>query len=1327
MPPLPIKPGGLKSAPISYSQERLWLMHQIDPGLRAYNQIYLYRLSGRVSIPALEQALNEILRRHEALRTAIAVENGEPHQVVVPYAPMSLPVVDFSDFPEEEREAKALKFADDEGYKPFDLKRAPLLRIRLLVMGEKRHFLLFNVHHIAFDGWSARIFSTELEHFYKAFLEERAPTLAEPPVQYTDYAIWQREWMAGEVLDKHLAYWKKQLAGELPALDLPLDRPRPPVRKYAGARISALLDPALEDSLRAFCQRERITPFMLLLAAFDVLLFRYTGQEDMIVACPFANRPRPELENLVGYFVNTLPLRTDLSGNPTFRELLARVRKLTLEAFAFQALPLDRLVTEINPDRDPHRSTIFQVQINMHNFPMGKQRPEGSLLTELVVEDPAAPLDLSYEIVDQNDQLRCQFRYDTDLFEEATIRRLLRHYLILLRAALEDPDARVGDLPLLSPEERHQILVEWNNTRTDFPADICVHQLVEAQAVKTPDASAVICDGEQVTYRQLNRRANRLANSLLDRGVGAETLVGIYLPRSINSIVAQLGILKAGGAYLPLDMNYPGERIRFILEEAKPALVITDRSLADGLSLPEEQRLYLEGDLGGGEDGGEENLPCRIEPHNLAYVIYTSGSTGRPKGVMIPHRGLINYLVQMAVTYALREGERILAQSSLSFDASGRSTLGPLTFGGCVVMINDAEMGDPAALLRTVAVHRVTGILSIVPTMLKAMTEMALQTGFCDHNLHLVLVSGEALQAVDARRARQAFGPGVRLFNVYGPTECTMTTTAYPLTGELPKHQMVVPIGRPIANTRVYVLDKNLSPVPIGVKGELHIGGMGVGRGYLNRPDLTAEQFIRDPFNSAEDERLYKTGDLARYMPDGSLEFLGRIDTQVKIRGNRVELGEIESVLSQHPAVREAAVILREDMPSGPHLVAYLTTQTGIEISDNSLREFLSERLPIYMIPMLFITLPALPLTPNRKIDRRALPYPDVLPETAGIPPRTETERSLVEIWKRILGIEKVGVRDDFFALGGHSLMAVSLFTEIEHRFGVRLPLALLMSNGTIEKLAAFLEGRTETITFPVMLALQPDGTKPPLFIAPGIHGVVLYLRDFARNLADDRPVYGFQFADLDAELTRNLRIEDLAARFVAEMRKIQPVGPYRLGGHSFGGYVAIEAARLLFNSGEQVAALILFDTLPPGPRRQASIADRVTLHLDNLRSLKWQERVIYLRARLENMLFKAMWIDQFRKIAQRWGMIASISRQTFKFARYIYTPPPYQGDMILFKVSDRPWYVRWDPMDHWAQFVSGRIETCVVPGGHFDMLAEPNVKEVARLARERLDFNGRS
>ncbi len=1164
--------------PLSFAQQRLWFFDQLIPNSPIYNIPTALQFHGHLDRVALEKSLNEIVRRHEVLRTTFAIADGQPVQVIAPVVEDSTlehhylqQEIDFSQFSEPNRQLAAQRLITAEAQRPFNLEQGPLLRVTLLHLAEQEYILLVTIHHIISDGWSLSILMRELMVLYDTFSQGKSSPFPVLPIQYADFALWQQQWLQGELLKDKLAYWQRQLGGSLPVLQLPSDKTRPPVQSFKGAQQPFALSSTLTEALKTFARQEGATLSMTLLAVFKTLLYRYTGQEDILVGLPIANRQRPELEGLMGFFVNTLVLRTDLSGNPTFRQLLARVREVTLEADAHQDLPFEKLVEALQPERELSRNPLFQIAFVMAP-PMPVLAPPWSD-SQLDIDTGTAKFDLTLAFNERPGGLLGAFEYSTDLFEADAIARMVGHLQTLLEGILANPDQSIAVLPLLTPSEWQQ-MQSWNQTQADY-AQGCIHQIFEAQVEKTPDAVAVVLGNQQLTYGELNTKANQLAHYLQTLGVGTEVLVGICVERALYTLIGILGILKAGGAYLPLDPAYPAERLAFMLEDAQVPVLLTQQSLGidqtHNKSLQKTTIVYL--DNWEANIGGEKNPVSRVTSNNLAYTIYTSGSTGKPKGVLLTHRGLCNLATAQQQLFNVQPDNRVLQFASLSFDASIWEIVMTWVAGATLVLAQRDDLLPGTTLLKLLRDQQIA-IVTLPPSALAVLPAEELP------DLQTIIVAGEACPPELVKR----WATGRRFFNAYGPTESTVCATV----AECIPGDNKLPIGYPIANTQVYILDAHLQPVPVGVPGEIYIAGVGLARGYLNRPELTAEKFILKkaegefltphsslltPHSSLRtqdsQERLYKTGDLARYLPDGNVEYLGRIDNQVKIRGFRIELGEIEAVLSQHPDVREAIAMAREDIPGDKRLVAYIIskqkpnrvpyeseclaelngygtvklktedisvggaclvgvpemsvaqhlclcltlpdtseaqwfsgnivwqqgTRAGIQFqlspseqgvlnqsveyllktggflkvlqrtAVESFRSFLKQKLPDYMVPSSFMFLNALPQTPNGKVDRKRLPAPENLRlqlDTTYAAPQTDIEQAIASVWQKVLQVDKVGLHDNFFDLGGHSLRMAQVHTQLCEVLQQKVSMVELFQYPTISALAKHLSQESE-------------------------------------------------------------------------------------------------------------------------------------------------------------------------------------------------------------------------------------------------------------------------
>lgn len=1044
--------------PVSFAQERLWILDQMQPGNPAYNIPAAVRLKGRLGVGALEKALNEIITRHEALRTTFDYLEGRPVQVIKPADEGSLPVIDLRTTEESVREAKALRLAARLAGAPFDLKSGPLLRTALIKLDEHDHLLLLTMHHIISDGWSSYVLIREIATLYDAFLNSRQSPLPKLRVQYPDFADWQRQWLQGEALDERLSYWKRQLGGALPVLQLPTDWPRPPVQSFRGANEPLALGKQLTDKLKALSQQESVTLFITLMAAFNVLLFRYTDQEDILIGTPAANRNDEELEGLIGCFVNPVVLRTDLSGDPSFRRLLDRVRRVVLEADSHQDAPFVKLVEQLQPERDLSRPPLFQIMLSLQNAPRPAWNLPALAFTSFEIDSGSSELDLLLVINDSEQGLNGFMQYDTDLFEADTIRRMLDHFAVLLEEAVTDPEQRISSMPLLTEARRRLMLAELNDTNGEYIDNVCIHHLFEAQAERTPDVTAVICEDQHLTYSQLNQRANQVAHYLRRLGAGPDSVVGLCMERSLEMVVALLGILKAGAAYLPLDSQYPQERLTFMIEDSRAQILLTQERLLNSIPRRQENLISIDTEWKTISGERDENPSSAVRPGNLAYVIYTSGSTGRPKGTMIQHESLVSYTETATAGYGIAHTDRVLQFCSISFDISAEEIFPCLTRGATLVLRTDWMLDSVSMFLNTVDCWSVS-VLSLPTAYWHEITaSLGTEVEELSPSLRLIIIAGE--RALPQRLAtwHAHVGRRTRLINTYGLTESTIISTLGELTeadgagGRLRE----VPVGRPIRNTQVYILDRNLQPVPVGVPGEIYIGGLLLARGYFDRPDVTSERFIPNPFGSLPGGRIYKTGDLARYLPDKNIEFLGRNDNQVKIRGFRVELSEIESTLGRHPFLRDA-VVIAQDAGGEKRILAYVVARPGRAPTTGELRSFLRRELPEYMMPSAFIVIDALPLTPNGKLDRAALPAPDGLRPSLEVdyaPPRTTLEQNITMIWQEVLKVETVGIHDNFFDLGGHSLRIIQLRNKLQSILGKEISIVELFTYPTVNSLA---------------------------------------------------------------------------------------------------------------------------------------------------------------------------------------------------------------------------------------------------------------------------------
>jgi amino acid adenylation domain-containing protein len=1068
-----------RDLPLSFAQARLWFLNQLEGESGNHSIPMSLRLFGSLNIPALEMAVQEIVQRHEALRTNFRLVNDSPVQVINSYNKISIPLIDLQHLSENEQSTEVEYLANKDFESPFDLKNGLLLRATLLRLGEQLHVLLVTTHHIVSDGWSMGVFVRELSVLYEAFCAGKPSPLPPLPIQYADFAYWQREWLSGDVLQKQLNYWKQQLAGVPPLLELPTDRPRPSVQTERGSFEEFELSQELTTKLKALSHESGVTLFMTLLAAFVTLLSRYSGQEDIVIGSLIANRNRSAIESLIGFFVNVLALRTQLQGNPTFLELLERVQKMTLAAYDHQDLPFEKLVEELQPERSLSHAPLYQVMFVLQNASNQELELPGLTISPFEIGEVMAKDDLLLSMEETDTGLKGGLVYKSDLFDPATIQRMVAHFQNLLENIVANPQQHIHQLPLLNTTEQNQLLLDWNQTTADFPLEQTFHQLFEAQVARTPDAVAVVFENQQLTYQQLNTRANIWARHLVEQGVEAEKIVALICDRNLDFLTAMLAVFKAGGAYLPLNPHHPPERLHQVLSQSQVPLVLASSCWASKVSPvvsdldTPPQLLYLDPLDSLAKES--ENLAVRCSPDNLAYVIYTSGSTGQPKGAMLEHRGMLNHLYAKITDLQLSATDVIAQTAAQTFDISIWQFLSALLVGGRVEIVPSETTADPAELLPLIQ-HQQVSILEIVPSLLRMMLQHIEQDGNTKTNLpelRWILLTGETLPPQLCRQWFQHY-PTIPMMNAYGPTECSDDVTHYPIYQPPEEAVLNLPIGRPISNTHLYILDNHLQPVPIGVAGELYVGGAGVGRGYLNNPELTQQTFIENSFTPSG--RLYKTGDKARYLPNGNIEFLGRIDYQVKIRGFRVELGEIEAVLNKHPQLQNAAVTVWEEQPGNQHLVAYVVTNEEHSITNNQVRDFLKEKLPDYMVPSVVVLLEKMPLTPNGKIDRRSLPVPDIQSSYRAnfVAPRNPTQEVIAGLWSEVLNLQQIGIHDNFFELGGHSLLGTQIISRLRSLFQIDIPLRRLFESPTIAELSEFINTTRHADSGLIESAIEP-------------------------------------------------------------------------------------------------------------------------------------------------------------------------------------------------------------------------------------------------------------
>ncbi len=1321
-----------KIYPLSYSQQALWFLHQLAPENAAYNITFSARINTCVNTPALQRAFQILIARHPSLRTTFSIKNGKLSQEIHSYQDLSFTELDASTWSEDELNQWVVN-----AYKhPFNLTQRPLLRVSLLTRSNQDYIFLVTLHHIICDEWSLRILLEELQSLYLAEKDGSTASLPSTSHEYTDYVKWQTEMLASSTGKQLQEYWQKQLAGEIPILNLPIDRPRPPIQTYQGASSTFKLKEELAQQLYKLAQTEKVDPYIIILSAFQLLLYRYTTQEDILVGLITTGREKTKFIRTVGHFVNPVVLRTNFSKNLTFKAFLHQVHNTVSDAIAHQNYPFPLLVNQLQPNRDPSRSPLFQVSfvvqdtqsqeltsLLMPNQTQTRINWGGLEFEPFQISQQEGQFDLTLEVVDTRETIWGVLKYNTDLFDAATIDRIAENLQTLLKNIIENPLQPIFQLPLLSQAEENQVLREWNSTQIECSHNICFHQLFHAQAEQTPDVVAVVCEGEHLTYRELNHQANQLAHYLQNLGVEPEVLVGIYMERSLDIIVGLLGILKAGGAFVPLDPAYPQERLAFILSDSQVSVLLTQQKLLTKLPQHEAQTVCLDKDWKTISKFEKKNPVKDSRSDNLAYMIYTSGSTGKPKGVLIEHKGMLNHLYAKILELNLTDADIVAQNASQSFDISVWQFFAALLVGGRVHIFKDEITHDPAQILAQVQHQRIS-ILEIVPSLLQAMLK---QVEFCDRYYNLstlrwLLLTGETLPPELCIQWLNDY-PDIPMLNAYGPTECSDDVAHYPIYQSPGSEILNIPIGHSVANMQLYVLDSHLQPLPIGVIGELYVGGVGVGRGYLNRAERTAEVFVPNPFALTPGERLYKTGDLARYQPNGNVEFLGRLDYQVKIRGFRIELGEIEAVLAQYQGMRETAVIAYENHLGGKSLVAYIVLKQEQSLSITDLRHFLKQKLPEYMLPETFVRLEALPLTPNGKIDRHALHAPDSYTnnlEKDCIAPRDFLEFQLVQIWKEVLNVQDIGVKDNFFDLGGNSLLVIRLSAQIQQQFKKNLPLTTLLQHATCEQLSIILRQHVDSLPLsPLVTIQQSHAKKPPMFCVHPDDGNILCYADLAHHLSANQPVYGLQATGLTEEQKPFIRIEDIASQYIKALQTVQAHEPYLIVGWSFGGLVAFEMAQQLQAQGQEVSILALLNTYIPSLAFEflaeqddlALLIDllfkNVPCSLNHLRRLRPDKQIISVieQAKQINLIPLDYGIEQAKRLLQ-------LYKSHRRFAQN-YRPQPYKGRMSFFKASEKTLTFSQDPTLGWGKLVKG-IEIYEVPGNHHTIIHKPHVQTLA-------------
>ena len=1287
--------------PLSPDLEQLWLHDRLAGGAPVNNESVTIHKRGPLDPVVLERCFNEIARRHEIWRSAFPMIDGKVIQRIDSNVQASLPFIDLSHLPVGEREAEAIRIATEDACRPFDLNVAPLFRVLLVRYSEAYHRIYLTVHRLIFDCATIdHVLIGELASLYNAYSTGQPSPLPELHFQYSDYAAWKRRQSAGGSPLAQMEYWRQILSGDLPPLELPTDLPRPATSTWRSGMEICSIPAQLIEALKELGRSEGATLYMTLLAAFQVLLSRYSGGDEIIIGGKTNTRTRPEFEPLVGSFVNTIVFRSHIGGGPSFREFLGQVKGTVLGALAHSEIPFDDVVRELAPKRDSNRYPIFQVLFSMR-APYG-DFPEGWNVTDMEVHSGASCFDLFIEFLEHPQGLTGRFVYSTDLFDRATIQRFQKNFQVLLQELVSNPDQAVSEAQLLTAEERHTLLVDWNNTSKSFPR-LLIHELFEDQVERSPDRPALVFRGQQLTYAELNARSNKLARHLRQHGTASGSLVGVYLERSFEMVVALVAILKSGAAYVPYDPDLPLSRLNTMIEDSHPVCVITQQKLSGNLAGYTGDTLLLDSgcEVIDGQPGSNLRIP--VDPRDAIYAIYTSGSTGVPNAAINTHEAVANRILWMQDQYPLGTSDRILQKTPYSFDVSVWEFFWPIVTGATLVIAEPGRHGDSAYVADLVSAAGITAI-HFVPSMLREFLDAPNLAG-CG-SLKRVFSSGEALPP----DLRQKFYRllEAELHNLYGPTEAAVDVTYWDCANPMPC--ATVPIGRPIANVKAYILDRHLAPVPIGVAGELHLGGVAIARGYLNRPELTAARFIPDPFDKNPHARLYKTGDRARFLADGNIEYLGRLDTQVKLHGIRIELGDIETTLLER--VRAAAVVLREDGSGGPRLVAYVIPNEP-ELDVPALRVYLRERLPGYMIPAAFVAVKSLPKTTSGKLDKKALPAPELEPISREfVPPSDEIEERLANLWQDLLSVPSISVTDNYFDLGGHSLLALKLFSDIKFCFQIDLPLATLFYAPTVRAMAATIRDSGARQTASPVVPIQPKGNKPAIYCIGPLNGEVILFRRLALELGQDQPLYGLQPFSLVDRLST---VETLAASYIEQLRQWGERRPFCLMGYSFGGLVAVEMARQLRKIGAEPPIVALIDSsYLAGSKAQEPWRDRLRRYRHHV------DQIAHGAKGLGSLVERMRWhsLRLIHRVSTNIGVeppkIANdISRRQL-LAGENYRAKPYPGRVYVFKAESRPEFFGADPDLGWGKVLSDLwIEE--VPGDHGTINTGTNLKVLAR------------
>jgi len=1331
---IPHLENGSNIYPLSPGQKRLWFVENFEPGQRAYNMPFDYRIKGELDTSLLEQSINILLKRHGSLRTIFPTSDGEPVQKIVEYTPIHLTVENFELLSKEEKSVLVDKYSDENELHIFDLEKGPLFLCKLLKISATEWILLINMHHAVTDGWSVKILVDELGQIYTSLEQQKPIDLPLLPITYTDFAIWQNEWLKGDDCRKQLDFWINELKGAPELLQLPMDFQRPKNQTYDGDEVQFTIDAETTIQLQSFSQQHNGSLFILLLSIFNTLISRYTTQEEFVIGIPIAGRTCEEQESLVGMLINNFPLRITPLDNMTFSEMYEMCKKKFYLAYENQELPIDRIIEELRVTRTANISPLFQVMFNLLDMFDEETSLSGSTMEMIDKRRHIAQFDLSLHIYETKKTLNCVLEYNTNLFKRSRIERMAGHFMELVNSLMINPDQKIRKIPLLTAKEKQLILGEWNATSVDFPKEKCIYQLFEEQVLKTPDSIAISDDHRKLTYTAMNDKANKLARHLHHSGAVEGSLVAICIERSTDLLVALLAIQKAGCTYIPLDPIYPKDRLALILEDGNPVVLLTEKKLLNNLPETAAKNVFIEESEAYQNESGS-NTDYAVTPDMVAYLIYTSGSTGKPKGVQIQHRALVNFILSMAKKPGITPEDVLLAVTTISFDIAGLEMYLPIICGATIFVANHETSMNPDLLVQKIEDNQAT-ILQATPVTFR-MLNSAEWNGYKKLK---ILCGGEAMPKELAYDLISKCG---ELWNMYGPTETTVWSTVEKVEVDENDRTGYVNLGKPIDNTFIYVLNSEFQPVPIGYPGELFIGGDGLAKGYYHLPEMTKEKFLADPFSKHPGARMYRTGDLVQQTEEGKLEFLNRVDSQVKIRGFRIELGEIESALTQYPTINDNVVIVREDTPGDKKLVAYIIRKEKLDTDIPELRLFLKTKIPDYMVPSAFVFIEKFPLTPNGKIDRKALPSPlEMAPQQAKtyMEPQTGMEKKLAKIWSEVLKIERIGMDENFFEIGGHSMIAVTLMVKIEKELGMRLPLAILFDHSNIHDMAQLLDKKVEPISWGSLVPIRSKGTKKPLYLVHGAGLNLLLYTTIVAHLDPDQPVFGLQAKGLDGVDEPLYTIEGIAAYYNSEIMKVDKSGSYALAGFSMGGQLAYEMARQLVEAGKTVSFLGVFDTVS----ENASDMDIPFLKRYYLRANRLSHQIAWIISTFLKMpkdkkaeFVSAKWRSLKQKITKddyklkpegvSLGKQSELPKYLHKVhrANYIalekYILPPYPGKLHLFRAMDQKFYIK-DPVYYgWDKFVK-EVVILHIPGEHSSIFAPPNDELFAQTLQKCLD-----